>query len=78
MAVKLGILTWKYRDRCFWSEPQAATTGTAVFGPDILASFFCAGSFCLATEPPCCKVKLQKKGASEMMDEYTLCRKDVY
>lgn len=39
-----------------------ATTGTAVFGNCMLASFFSAGSFCLATEPPCCKVKFKKKG----------------
>lgn len=62
LAVKLGILTWKYRDRCFWSQPQVATTGTAAFGPDMPASFFCAGSFSLATESPCCRVKFKKGG----------------
>lgn len=62
MAVKLGILTWKYRDRCFWSEPQVATTGTAVFGPDILASFFCAKVSVWLQNPPVARLNYKKKG----------------
>lgn len=78
MAVKLGILTWKYRDRCFWSEPQAATTGTAVFEPDILASFSVLEVSVCLQNPPVARLNYKKKGASEMMDEYALCRKDIY
>lgn len=62
MAVKLGFLTWKYRDRCFWSEPQVDTTGTAVFGPDILASFSVLEVSVWLQNPPVARLNYKKRG----------------